>query len=110
MWSRASRIVSFEPQGLILRRGRSRFTVAYGEILTAERLRSIWGLRLHTRSNEPLRLPCRGSERAMIENELRRRRVRVVDCWGAIISPTLADFEEELGREPVRVRQSSDNA
>ena len=110
MWSRAARIVSFEPQGLILSRGSSRFTVAYGEILTTERLRSVWGLRLHTRSGEPLRLPCRGAKRTVIEDELRRRGVRVVDCWGAIISPTLADFEEELDRESVRVRQSSDSA
>jgi hypothetical protein len=110
VWSRGARIVSFESPGLILRRGRSRFTVAYGEILTAERLRSIWGLRLHTRSSEPLRVPCRGAARTAIEDELRRRGVRVVDCWGAIVSPTLADFEQELNREPSRVRQSSDNA
>ena len=105
-----ARIVSFELQGLILRCRRSRFIVAYGEILTTERLRSIWGLRLHTRSSEPVRLPCRGAERTVIEDELRRRGVRVVDCWGAIISPTLADFEMELDREPALVRQSSDSA
>jgi hypothetical protein len=110
VWSKAARIASFEPQGLILRRGRSRFAVAYGEIMTTERLRSIWGLRLHTRSGEPLRLPCRGAARTMIEDELRQRGVLVVDCWGAIISPTLADFEKELDRQPVRVRQSSDSA
>lgn len=46
----------------------------------------------------------------VIEDELRRRGVLVVDCWGAIISPTLADFEAELGRGPARVRQSSDSA
>ena len=103
-------MLSFEPQGLILRRGRSRFTVAYGEILTTERLRSAWGLRLHTRSSDPLRLSCGGTERTGIEDELRRRSVRIVDCWGAIIAPTLADFEEELDREPVRMRQSSDSA
>ena len=110
MWSRPAKVVSFEAQGLILTHGRSRFAVAYGEILTTERLRFIWGLRLHTRSSDPLRLPYRGAERTVIEHELRRRGVRVVDCWGAIISPTLADFEEELDREPVRMRQSSDNA
>jgi hypothetical protein len=110
MWPRGTRIVSFEASGLILRRGGSRFTVAYGEILTAERVRSIWGLRLHSRSSEPLRIPCRGAARTVIEDELRRRGVRVVDCWGAIISPTLADFQEELDREPVRMRQSSDSA
>ena len=110
MWSRPVSIVSFEPPGLIVRRGRSWFTVAYGEILTAERLRSVRGLLLHTRSSSPLRLRCRGAARTVIEDELRRRGVRVVDCWGAIISPTLADFEAELDREPVRVRQSSDSA
>jgi hypothetical protein len=104
-------IVELKGPGLVLRPliG-ARFTIAYREILTAERLRSIWGLRLHTRSSDPVRVSCRGQERLLIEEELRRRGVRVVDCWGAIISPTLADFEGELDREPVRVRQSSDNA
>ena len=110
MFGSGATVVSFEQQGLILRRGRSRFTVAYGEVLTAERLRSIWGLRLHTRSTDPVRIACRREARIALEDELRRRGVRVVDCWGSIISPTLADFEDELDREPVRVRQSSDNA
>ena len=106
-----ARIVGFEEPGLILRRGRrEQFTVTYGEILTAERLRSIWGLRLHTRSSEPVRIPCRGADRTAIEDGLRRRGVRVVDCWGAIIAPTLLDFEDELARAPETVRQSSDNA
>jgi hypothetical protein len=46
----------------------------------------------------------------MVESELRRRGVRIVDLWGCIIAPTLLDFEEELAREPVRMRQSSDSA
>ena len=36
--------------------------------------------------------------------------VRIVDCWGAIIAPTLLDFEDELDRKPVVVRQSYDDA
>ena len=92
------------------RRWRDRFTIAYGEILTAERLASGRGIRLHTRTTEPVRLACRGDARTAIEDELRRRGVRVVDEYGAMITPTLDDFETELAREPVRLRQSSDNA
>ena len=104
-------IVSYEAAGLILRRlWRRGFTITYGEILTAERLPSIWGLRLHTRTSDPVRIACRGQARAAIENELRRRGVRVVDEHGAIIAPTLADFEAELARGPEPMRQSSDDA
>jgi hypothetical protein len=85
-------------------------SLAYGEILTAERLGSGLGLRLHTKGTEPVRILCRGEGRESIENELRRRGVRIVDEWGAIITPTLDDFTAELAREPERVRQSSDNA
>jgi hypothetical protein len=85
--------------------------IPYEEILTAERLRSGRGLDLHTRrSIEPVRLGCRRSVREAIERGLRFSGVRVVDCWGAIIAPTLLDFEEELAREPVPMRQSSDSA
>lgn len=52
--------MSFEQPGLILRRGRSQFTVAYSEILTVERLRPIWGIRLHIRSGDPVRVACSG--------------------------------------------------
>jgi hypothetical protein len=104
-------IASYEAAGLILkRRWRRGFTVSYGEILTAERRASIWGLRLHTRTSAPVRIACRGEARVAIENELRRRGVRVVDEHGAIIAPTLEDFEAELLRGPNRMRQSSDNA
>jgi hypothetical protein len=104
-------IASYEGAGLILRRRRwGRFTLAYGEILTAERLPSVWGIRLHTRTGSPVRIPCRGGSRIAIEDELRRRGVRVVDEYGAIIAPTLDDFEAELARGPNLMRQSSDNA
>jgi hypothetical protein len=106
-----ARIVAFDGTGLVVKpRLGARFTIAYGEILTAERLPSARGLRLHTRSIERLRVRCRGAARTGVEHELRRRGIRVVDCWGAIIAPTLADFEEELDRDPVRVRQSYDSA
>jgi hypothetical protein len=105
-----AQVVSYEAAGLILkRRFGSAFTVAYGEILTAERLRSRRALRLHTRTGYDVELGSRSSLPA-VEHELRRRGVRVVDCWGAIIAPTLLDFEEELARQPVGLRQSSDNA
>src|SRR5439155_20485039 len=82
-------IASYEAAGLILkRRWRRGFTVTYGEILTAERLASIWGLRLHTRTSDPVRLACRGAARVAIENEIRRRGVRVVDEHGAMIALT----------------------
>lgn len=105
-----AQVLSYEAAGLILkpRRG-SAFTVAYGEILTAERLRSRRALMLHTRTGYDVQVGTKGSLPA-IEHELRRRGVRVVDCWGAIIAPTLLDFEHELAREPMRLRQSSDNA
>lgn len=102
--------MSFEPPGLIVRRwprGET-FTVTYGEILTAERDRR-QRLVLHTLMAGDLRVTgIRG--RSDVEDELRRRGVRVVDCWGAMITPTLEDFEAELARDPASMRQSSDSA
>lgn len=106
------KFIGLEESGLVVReRGSRELTVPYGEILTAERLRSRRGLDLHTRGKiEPLRVKCRRADREAIERGLRFAGVRIVDCWGAIIAPTLLDFEEELAREPVRMRQLSDNA
>ncbi len=85
--------------------------IPYVEILTAERLRSRRGLDLHLKTSmRPVRVRCRRRDMWTIEDGLRIEGVRVVDCWGAIIAPTLLDFEEELAREPVIMRQSSDNA
>jgi hypothetical protein len=104
-------IVAFEGAGLILKRGvRRHFTVAYGEILTAERSRSGRGLKLHTVTGDRLRVACRRGDQYRVEEELRLRGVLIVDMWGAIIAPTMLDFEDELAREPRRVRQSSDDA
>jgi hypothetical protein len=107
-----ARIVSFQREGLIVGRPLSRrqWTIAYGEILTAERLRNGRGLRLHTRTSEPVRVPVRGFELLNAESAMRDHGVRVVDCWGAILTRTLAEFEEALDQEPVSVRQSYDNA
>jgi hypothetical protein len=105
------RIERFEAPGLIVRpilRGQP-FTITYREILTAERARQSWRLVLHTTAMGEVDIWSRRG-RDELELRLRRRGVRVVDCWGAIISATLADFEDELAREPTRVRQSSDNA
>lgn len=106
------KFAGFDDSGLVVRQRRSgEITIPYEEILTAERLRSRRGLDLHTRGRmEPVRVRCRRTDREAIESGLRSVGVRVVDCWGAIIAPTLLDFEEELAREPVRVRQSSDDA
>jgi hypothetical protein len=105
-----AKIVAFEGPGLIVKaRWTGQFTIAYGEILTAERLRSGRSLHLHTRTADAIRIAC-GSDAASVEDELRRRGVRIVDCWGAIISPSLSDLERELARRPSPMRQSSDNA
>lgn len=107
------KVVGFLEHGLALGRTwprRGGFTVAYGEILSAERLPTPWGLRLHTRTTEPIALRCGRADRPRTEDKLRRCGVRIVDEWGAIITPTLDDFLAELRREPLRVRQSSDNA
>jgi hypothetical protein len=104
------KIVAFEAPGLIVKaRWRQRFTIAYGEILTAERGRVGQHLLLHTRIGDRVRIGC-GSDSIAIEDELRSHGVRIVGCWGAIIAPTLEDFEDELAREPALMRQSSDNA
>jgi hypothetical protein len=86
------------------------YTIAYGEILTAERPRALGGIRLHTRTTEPVRIAVRGRSVLEVEAMLRARGVRVVDCWGCLLTPTLADFEDVLDQEPVSVRQSYDNA
>jgi hypothetical protein len=102
-----AKVVSLHEAGLVLeRRSRGRFTVAYGEILSAERLRGRRGLRLHTRVGDDVRIS--GSQH--LESELRTRGVRIVDSWGAMITPTLADFERALADCPRPVRQSSDSA
>jgi hypothetical protein len=106
------KFVGLGETGVVVRgRGPGELTIPYEEILTAERLRSRRGLDLHTRGSiEPVRVNCRRADREEVESGLRFLGVRIVDCWGAIIAPTLLDFEEELAREPVRMRQSSDNA
>jgi hypothetical protein len=105
-------IVELGDAGVVLRAGRgaAELVVPYEEILTAERVRSR-GLDLHTRGRaDPVRVRCQRGRRVEIESGLRFVGVRIVDCWGAIIAPTLLDFEEELDRGPGPVRQSSDDA
>jgi hypothetical protein len=106
-----ARIVSYEGPGVILRKRFGQpFTIAYGEILTAERLRSDRGVRLHTRTFGDVTVVGRGARARETEDCLRKHGVRIVDCWGAIVAPSLSVFEDELAREPMRVRQSSDDA
>lgn len=106
------RFVEFDSARLVVKsRGSGSYAIAYEEILTAERLRSRRGLDLHLRgSARPVRMRCRRKDLEVIECGLRFEGVRIVDCWGAIIAPTLLDFEEELARHPVGMRQSSDSA
>src|SRR5438034_202310 len=68
------RIIRWETPGLVVQgRWRRRFTIAYREILTAERLSQPWrGIRLHTTTTESIRIRCRSRERERVENELRR--------------------------------------
>lgn len=105
-----TKIVSFERPGLVLRARSGQFTLTYGEILTAERLVSGRGLRLHRRTGEPVRVACKGAELRRVERALRDRGVRVVDQYGAMLTPDLEGFLAELAREPLRLRQSSDDA
>jgi hypothetical protein len=106
-----ARIDSFDASGLTLRSRREKLTLAYREILTAEHLPQPWrGLRIHVLKGEPIRVRCRGAKRVAIEYQLRRRGVRIVDEYGAMITPTFLDFNEELAKDPLRLRQSSDDA
>ena len=106
------KLMRFDEPGVVVRGRRSgEVLIPYEEILTAERVRSGRGVDLHVRGKiEPVRVRCRRAARGVVESGLRVAGVRIVDCWGAIIAPSLLDFEEELAREPVRVRQSSDNS
>lgn len=106
------RVESLDDREVVLkRRGSTPARISFSEILSAERRPTPWGLRLHLRtSGEPLYVSCSGRRRFEIEGQLRSCGVRIVDEYGAMITPTLADFEEELAREPERLRQSSDNA
>jgi hypothetical protein len=83
--------------------------IPYRDILTAERpRRPRRRLRLHLCRAESVVVSYRDG-RPTLESELRVHGVRIVDCWGAILAPTLLDFEDELAREPTLMRQSSDS-
>jgi hypothetical protein len=110
---RRLRLLGFNDTGLDVgrRRGSGELSIPFAQILTAERVRSGRGFDLHLRGRlEPVRIRSGGTARAMAEGGLRAAGVRVVDCWGAILAPTLEEFEAELAREPLRMRQSSDSA
>ena len=104
-------VSAFEADCLVLTQRRASARIAYRDILTAEHKPHPWGLRLHLRRRlDPLDIRCTGKRRREIEAELRSSGVRLVDESGAMITPTVADFEAELAREPMRLRQSSDTA
>jgi hypothetical protein len=92
----------FEDPGLVVKRRfrRRAFTIAYGEILTAERLPRARGIRLHTVTTDPIGLSVRGGAIRETEAALRQHGVRIVDCWGALLTPTLEDFEKALSEVP----------
>jgi hypothetical protein len=93
----------------VKQRGRRAFTIAYGEILTAER-RRVGLLRLHSRIYDDVQLVADRGCGLILEDQMRQRGVRIVDRWGAIIAPTIADFEKALAEKPRTMRQSSDSA
>jgi hypothetical protein len=89
-----AKVLSFEPAGLIIKEWpRSRFTVAFGEILTAERLTSERGLRLHTRTVDTVVLRSSRRKARELEARLRVAGVRIVDRHGAMIDES--QFENE---------------
>jgi hypothetical protein len=107
-----ARIESFHRRGLVVRRWprRERIAIYYGELLTVERRVRSSGLVLHTRTLGDIRvIGLRGQTRG-VEDELRTRGVRIVDCWGAIIAPTVADFTSALAEKSGFMGQSSDDA
>lgn len=112
MLRRRPRVVRLTDEGILIYRRRDGHTlIRYGEILTVERARAARRLNVHLRGcGSPVELSCRGLDRHVVESELRFVGVRTVDCWGAILAPTLLEFEDELAREPIRLRQSSDDA
>jgi hypothetical protein len=111
-WSPRRAVESISEGGVHLAsRGDADLWIEWDQILTVERSRSRGCLDFHVRgSKHPLRVRCRRGSRESVEFDLRRHGARVVDCWGSIIVPTHLDFEEELAREPVGMRQSSDSA
>lgn len=91
------RIAALDDSGVVVAtRLGAHLVIAFEEILTVERLRSQRGFWLHTRSEmKPTRVRCRRRRAWEIEDGLRVEGVRVVDCWGAVIAPTLLDFMDE---------------
>lgn len=93
------RVHSTKRQGMLLRRIGSRrpFTVAYGEIVTAERMASRLGFRLHAHGWESLVVLVRRSAQRGFEEELRAGGVVIVDDLGARIDES--QFEKEVDPE-----------
>ena len=106
------RFDGFDRRGVVLapRRRQELVTIEFEEILTAERPPTPWGLVLHTRRMGRVVVRCLGRRRQEIEDALRRRGIRIVDEYGAMITPSFQDFLDELDRDPVQLRQSSDDA
>lgn len=91
-------------------RWRRPVSLAYGEILTAERSPGGRSLTLHTLTAQTFVIGLSQSKRLELEHHLRGCGVRIVDEYGAMITPTLDDFLGELARDPRHLRQSSDDA
>jgi hypothetical protein len=82
------RVHSLSGTGLLLRgllRRRVRQSVAFGEIVTAERLSAGYGFRLYGRAWLRLVVLMRRSTVRVLEEQLRARNVVIVDEYGARI-------------------------
>ncbi len=92
-----ARLVSAETVGLVLQRrlGRRSLTASWGEILSAERLASGRGFRLHLRSAERVVLVTGRKSWRTAERSLRDAGVIVVDEFGARIDESQFDKEAD---------------
>jgi hypothetical protein len=78
-----------------LLRGRVQASIACGEIVTAERMPSGIGFRLHGRGWRKLVVVVRRSRLRSFEEQLRAAGVVIVDVWGARIDASQFAKEED---------------
>ena len=91
-------LVRFVTYGVILRRkwpSRDGLSLAWGEILSAERMPSGRGFRLHVLSGEPLTMIVGKDRQRDIEKSLRGGGVQIVDEYGARIDESQFDKEAD---------------
>ena len=97
------KLVDFVARGVVLRRrgfGRKRFSLVWGELLSAERMPSGRGFQLHVLSGDVLTMVVGKRRRRAVERSLRDAHVQVVDEYGARIDES--QFRKEEDPEFVR--------